>query len=158
MTEHVSDAEIEEFALGELPAARLSSFEAHVSRCDDCAARLAREARLELQLAEVHSTAPAPAVHRGLVSRRNAAALATLALAATVLVLVLRRPHEQPAAAIPNIVCPDGADQRDCVRRAQRRGLFVQYPGWADSPPFGDNDRRAGPSVAPYPTESRVSQ
>ncbi|HKE17428.1 MAG TPA: hypothetical protein VKB80_21285 [Kofleriaceae bacterium] len=155
MTEHVSDTEIEDFALGELPAARLPGFEAHVSICDQCAGRLAREARLELVLAEAAATAPAERrARRALLTRRTAgAALATFALAAAVLLLVLRGAGEQqPAApAIPELVCADGPGQTGCVQRAQRHGLFVQYPDWAGPGPFGPRDPSAGPSVAPFP-------
>ena len=154
MTEHVSDNEIEEFALGELPVARLAGFEAHVSSCEQCTVRLAREARLELQLAEVHA-APA-AVSRRRISHRTGAALATFALAAAVLVLFLRRGGDDPdMRPIPNVVCPDGPTQNACVRRAQRHGLYVQYPDWAGPPPFGDGAWEDGPSVAPFPVSHR---
>jgi Putative zinc-finger len=153
MTEHVSDNEIEEFALGELPVARLAVFEAHVSTCERCAVRLARESRLELQLAEVHA---APAAPRRRISHRTGAALATVALAAAVLVLFVRREDDEPEIRpIPNVVCPDGPTQDACVRRAQRHGLYVQYPDWAGPPPFGDGAWEDGPSVAPFPVAHR---
>jgi anti-sigma factor RsiW len=158
--EHVTDTEIEEFALGELSAARLPGFEVHVSSCDECAGRLAREARLELALAQVARSAPpapaAPATRRALISRRSAAALATFALAAAVLLLFLRGAGEPSAPSItPSVVCADGPDQIACVQRAQRHGRFLQYPDWAGPPPFGAGDSSAGPSVAPFPAADR---
>lgn len=152
MTEHLSDTEIEEFVLGQLAAARLESFEAHASACENCAARLAREARLELALIEVRA---APRSSRPAVTRR-AAGVATLVLAAAVLLLYLRADDDSPARArsIPNVICPDGPDQPSCVASAQGRGLFVQYPDWAGPPPF---TARAsdGPTVAPFPVSHR---
>ncbi|HWM87307.1 MAG TPA: hypothetical protein VNO33_15755 [Kofleriaceae bacterium] len=146
MTEHLSDTEIEEFVLGQLAAARLDSFEAHASACEECAGRLAREARLELALIEVRAARPRPAV------TRRAAAVATLVLAAAVLLLYLRVGDDSPerARSIPNVICPDGPDQASCVASAQGRGLFVQYPDWAGPPPFTAR-ASAGPTVAPFP-------
>jgi anti-sigma factor RsiW len=152
MTEHISDAEIEAFALGELLPPRLAGFEAHVSSCDECAGRLAAAARLELALAEVQAASASRARRR--VSRRTVgAAAATLTAAAAVLLLFLRDIRDQPvpSAIGAGLVCADGPGQVACVRRAQRHGLLVHYPDWAGPPPFGQRDISAGPSVAPFP-------
>ncbi len=90
---HVTPAELEGFVQQRLAAGPLSSFEAHLSRCDACARRLEQEARLELvaqQLARseraamaAHEAARARSQVRGTrVARGAALALAACLLAA----------------------------------------------------------------------------
>jgi serine/threonine-protein kinase len=51
--EHLSDAQVEAYAIGALDEVDVVSVEGHVSTCEQCAQRLAREAQLELALVEV---------------------------------------------------------------------------------------------------------
>jgi anti-sigma factor RsiW len=50
---HVATGDLALYVLGGLEGARLDEVEAHVLSCEACAARLAREARLEVALGEV---------------------------------------------------------------------------------------------------------
>jgi hypothetical protein len=131
MTEHASDLEIEEFALGELSGARLASFELHVTTCDDCARRLERAARFELALASVQASAPAPArrISRLKRMRRVALPAGAVALAAAIALLLLRGPAAPPDSPPRSSPPPTR---------------------WAGPPPFASRDWPGGPSVAPF--------
>ena len=57
MDHHPDPASFEAFILEDLPEDEVPAFLAHVSACDDCAAKLQGEAQLELALIDVHAHA-----------------------------------------------------------------------------------------------------
>jgi len=170
MNEHVDNADLEAFVLGDLDEARAARFEQHCSACASCAERLANEARFELALVEVQAAASSSAPRRGVRAARGRwrtvtyAAVATLALAAALALVVRRTEPARPSVAsarpatigapIAPVVCPAGTEQGACVDRAHRHGLVVRYPGWAGPPPIGGGARSAGPSNPPFLSES----
>jgi len=155
MHDHVDASEIEDFVIGALAGDRRARFETHLSSCDHCAQRLAREARLEVALVEVQAAAAATRRRQRLVagSMWGAPVLVVAILAA----LVLGKGDRPGGAgsARAHVVCSDGPDQLACVDDAHRHGLFVQYPVWAGPPPFGEQDPSAGPSAAPFQDGAR---
>ena len=142
MVEHPSDDALFDFARGEPSAETGPAFERHVSTCDACAARLAREARLELALADVAALRSQPQAQVGSIARarrrrRVGVAIAAALAVAAALVIVLRKPRWAAASSpIPDVVCVDGPEQEACIRRAHRHGLFVAYPSRAGAPRF----------------------
>ena len=57
MTEHPVDQAFVDFVIGAMDPGDVAAFEAHVSACDGCAAKLEREARIELALPDVAKAA-----------------------------------------------------------------------------------------------------
>jgi hypothetical protein len=153
MRDHVEASELEAFVIGALDGERLERFEAHLASCESCAARLAREAALEVALVEVQAAAAKPRRRR---FASNAAWTAPVLVVAVIAAIALRRGADRDdrqailARPRPQVVCADGPDQVACVDDAHRHGLFVQYPTWADSPPLGNRDPNAGPWSAPF--------
>jgi anti-sigma factor RsiW len=116
------------YVMDALSDERRDAIEAHVSECAECAAALAREARLELQLRELASTPPPARVvplRRRRVAR-YAVAAAAAAIAATVGAALLwrRAPAPQPIV----VACPFDESAPDCLARARQHGLYVQLP------------------------------
>jgi hypothetical protein len=169
MTEHSDATELALFVRGELAGSRRDSFEAHVARCDECAAQLASEARLELALVELGATRGfEQRIDERIVVRRRVRATGMAALAAAVVALVMLMLRDPAPTArgplvrsIPRVVCSDGPAQAVCVELAHRHGLVVEYPPWAKLPPLGGSardPRLIGPSTSPlvaaYPSGS----
>jgi hypothetical protein len=148
--EHPHEQAFVDFVMGTIEPAESHALEAHVSRCEACAARLAREAKVELALAEVARTEEASTPRAASSSGAGAAdtrhvkrpwrlsrALPLAAAAAAVWAAFAHRtPSAEASGPIPNVVCPDGAAQDECIERAHRHGLFVAYPPRADAPRF----------------------
>jgi len=169
MAFHPDDLDL--YVMGALPDERCTVIEAHVSQCAECAARLAAEARLELQLHEVaaaasaatattNAPAPSPATiasaprrsERPVTRRRRrvAAWSALAAVAAALLAIggarLLR--HTAPSAPDPIVVvCPFDDGARACVDSARQHGLFVQFPV-ARPVPIYENASPAAGSIA----------
>jgi hypothetical protein len=59
--QHIEQADLAAYVMGETDAVDLEALFAHVAACDECMDRLADEARLELALHEVAERAPRPA-------------------------------------------------------------------------------------------------
>lgn len=103
---HLSDAELERYVLGALPADRAAVVEEHAAACARCAAALHREARLEVslcQVARVEADRRAAAAVVPLRRRRRVAgavALCVLAAAAGWL-LVAKNGPAPPATSVP---------------------------------------------------------
>jgi anti-sigma factor RsiW len=146
MTEHPDRETLEAFVTGALPPAETDEttrrLEAHLSRCDDCAAALAREARLEEALIETAAFVadrPRPAPLRRRAFWATLAATPVAAAAAWLMVVGGGRQPVSPAFAPETVaprtvalaaavvgalpVCGGAAGQRLCARAAQRRGL-----------------------------------
>jgi hypothetical protein len=167
MNEHPDDRAIESFVLGTLDASSIDrgAFVAHVSRCDACAAKLQREARLEVALVEVRASlpiarAPRPAP-RVLRWTPRAAGAVAVALAAAALLLFIRREPPlrreakittpEPLRPLAPVVCPDGPAQARCVDDAHVHGLYVRYPEWCGAPSLGGlRAPGKGPAAPPF--------
>ncbi len=127
-TPHVAGADVERFVQQKLAPWLLPDFEAHVSRCDACAALLAREARLELTLRELAATkraAPAPARASSRRARNALLALAACLTGGFFAASVLSAPgaadlpvaHAQPAGGIFGAAdLPDGGSSAPAPR------------------------------------------
>jgi anti-sigma factor RsiW len=149
MAFHPDDLDL--YVMDALPDERRTVVEAHVASCAECAAALAREARLELQLLELVAAAdaatdetqaaplsiarPAPAPRRSKSPtrrRRRRAVWSAIAAAAVVAAGVLGalRLWPRPPSAPEQIVvaCPFDDSARSCIEHARQHGLFVQFP------------------------------
>jgi anti-sigma factor RsiW len=138
---HLSFEQLEAFVLGTLDPAGTRALAQHVRDCPACARRLHAEAAFEVLLRDVANAAPAsaPSVARASPRRRRRAVAGglALALAAGAALLVWRGEPSRPSPALEQeavtvssrgVRCAHGPAQADCLRRAQRRGLFVAYP------------------------------
>ncbi|MFL5318213.1 MAG: hypothetical protein ACJ790_01055 [Myxococcaceae bacterium] len=141
--EHLSPEELQSFVDGSSDPATEQRLSVHVRKCSACAAALSNAAKLEEQLYEV-AAARGWAPNRARTFRRATRVLVPLAIAASLLYALVLRPRaivvnepELTAAAIPAVICPDGPDQRQCVREAHARGLIVSYPATASGPAIG---------------------
>lgn len=167
---HMTDADMEAFVIGALDRDSEVAFEAHLSGCALCAAKLQSEAALEMSLVEVRAAMPRATLTALPVARANAskraraavAGVALLAVAAT-LFAVVRRADPPPAkvhvasprpSAIPAVVCADFQTQTACVESAHRKGLYVSVPVGAGAPPLGARTS-VGPTSPPFPISRR---
>jgi anti-sigma factor RsiW len=129
MATHPDDLDL--YVMGALDDGRRAQVEEHVAGCDQCAAELARQARLELQLAEVAQSSvaavlPLP-VRRG--RRKRWVAAAGLAAAASLAAVLAPKLVGPPPAPEPIVVsCPADEHARACLDHARLHGLYVQYP------------------------------
>src|SRR5262249_31260939 len=114
---HPSDDALVDFVLGALDASALGELERHVSACDACAAKLAREAELELALPEIARAATNVARPRRWV--RAVPVAAALAAAAVVAIVLMRHATNAEASGpIPDVICADGPEQDACIADA----------------------------------------
>jgi anti-sigma factor RsiW len=128
MATHLTAELIEEYVIGALEGDSARFVEAHVDGCADCAALLAKEARLEAALHEVADLAnvvPLAAKRR----RRWPLAAAGAALAAGLVVVVGLMERPPPAEKAPRVLqCTGAQDARDCVARGQFDGVITIGP------------------------------
>jgi len=112
---HLSAQQLELYVIDALPAESARALEHHASRCAECAAALAAEARLEVALAEVARQPRSP--------RRWRIAAATVAAAAAgVVALIATHRVTEPVAASPScLAAPTAA----CEQFARAHGLAL---------------------------------
>lgn len=133
---HLTDEVLDAFVSGTSTAADASAVSRHVRDCGDCAAKLQRFALHEEQL---HAVAATASRHRS--PRRVLLWGAAIAAGIVLAVVLARSPvpvkQAESAEAIPPVICPDGPDQRSCVKNAHRKGLVLAYPIQLSAPPIG---------------------
>lgn len=88
MSAHVSQSALEGYVIGAISELECAELEAHVTECESCAARLAREASLELAFTAVAARSEERPRRVHLIAP---AVGATLAMAAAVMLWVLPR-------------------------------------------------------------------
>lgn len=127
MQPHPDDLDL--YVMGAVSDERREEIEAHVMACADCAAVLAREARLELALVEVAGAPIASIRASRRRPRRLLIAAGFLAAAGVAALFGTRLRSRPPVAPTPIVVtCPLDNHARACVDQARRHGLYVQYP------------------------------
>jgi anti-sigma factor RsiW len=141
---HLSPEQLEAFVLGTLDPEGTQALAQHVRDCPACARRLQAEAAFEVLLRDVANTAAssasAPPLALASPWRRRRAVVGGLALAlaaGVAALLIWRGAPSRPSPALElngvtvssrGVRCANGPTQADCLRSAQRRGLFVAYP------------------------------
>jgi anti-sigma factor RsiW len=157
---HPDATELAAFVAGELAGPPLARFEAHIASCDDCAAQLAREARIELALIEL-AAAPAARRRRGL--RAAVGAVVIAAAAAALLVVRLDRAQLESSPWLASASCESGRAPAECARPPLRgssaRRAEIPLRGSPDLVLTVAPGRRpsAGPSSSPFPS-SRATE
>ena len=129
MASHLTEDLVEQYVIGALEGDSARFVESHVEACADCAALLAKEARLEVALHEVadlSNVVPLGAKRR----RRWPVAAAVGALAAGALVVVGLGERPPPAEKAPQVRdCDAAEDPSGCVARGQFDGVLTIGPG-----------------------------
>jgi hypothetical protein len=105
MNSHISLESLEAYVMGALDDGEASRVESHVVSCESCAARLQREAALEVAFAAVVTRTPAPSrIPR--VATVSALAAAAVAMAATMVLWLAPRVEsaDRAPATVPDEV------------------------------------------------------
>lgn len=129
MSSHPTPEQLEQYVLGALDGAGGLELEAHLGACPACTAALAREARLELGLAEA-ARLPTP-----LLARRRrwvgvaAAGSGLAAAAAAALVLGWFEAAPRPDRAPMVLRCDQAHAPGECLARGQFDGVIAIGPG-----------------------------
>lgn len=120
---------VEQYVIGSLDPDSARFVDTHVGGCRACAAMLAREAKLEVQLHEVAELSRVVP----LSSRRRRAGAAVLSVAAALaagVVLLVTFEREPPADEAPRIArCEDPGSAAACIERAKFDGVITIGPG-----------------------------
>lgn len=128
MTKHLTPDLAEEYVIGALEGDSARYVEAHAEACPDCAALLAKEARLEAALYEVGALANVVPLAARRRRRWSIAALGAAAAAAVLLVLGLAE-RPPPAEKEPRILKCDGAtNPGECMAQGQFDGVITIGP------------------------------
>ncbi len=133
---HLTDADLDLYAIGGLPAERIPAFEAHVRDCTACADRLRREARLETALTEVARASARDRVTRTVRPWRRRAAVyaglsAALGLAASLLFVFQRGlplATTQTSAAAPVQTASPQNDHPTLALQLQKKARAFAVP------------------------------
>lgn len=127
-TKHLTTDLVEEYVIGALDADSARFVEAHVEGCADCAALLAKEARLEAALYEVGELANVVPLAARRRRRWSLAALGAVA-AGVALAVVGFAERPPPPEKEPRILrCADATNPGECMARGQFDGVITIGP------------------------------
>ncbi|MCC6335277.1 MAG: zf-HC2 domain-containing protein [Myxococcales bacterium] len=130
MASHLTPDLVEQYVIGALEGDSARFVEAHVEGCADCAALLAKEARLEAALYEVGELANVVPLAAQRRRRRLSVAAAVVAVAAGLLLVVGLSERPPPPEKRPRVLeCTAEKDPGACVARGQFDGVITIGPG-----------------------------
>ncbi|MEW5740612.1 MAG: zf-HC2 domain-containing protein [Myxococcota bacterium] len=130
MATHLTRELVEEYVIGALEGDSARFVEAHVEGCAECAALLAKEARLEAAMYEVGELANVVPLAGQRRRRRLSVAAAVVAVAAGLVLLVGLTERPPPPEKSPRILeCGGVEDPGACVARGQFDGVITIGPG-----------------------------